>query len=134
MPTMSRVSCACVLRDYERVCAIALWDSLRFSTQEKFYYAVFIATDAFSSSTAKTDVRKHQVTELVISSSGNSVKRLWCDLKGVEHGNSTEFRSTILSQLMTLGVKSWLCEIPSNCFGAWIIVGDEGPDVMGGVP
>ena len=113
-------------------------DSVHTSTQEvsrerPTFYVVCIYTDAFSSSTSRTDAYKHQVTQLVFAATGVDTKILWCDLKSVEAGNSTEFRSIIIAQLKALHVLTWLDELPPGCFGLWIFVADDGPDVSGAV-
>ena len=83
---------------------------------EQSYYVVSISSDAFSSSTARTDDHKHQVTEVVVSATGCPTRRLWADLTSVKHSTGQEFRSVIVRQLESLNVKTW--EAHSNLHNA----------------
>ena len=102
------------------------------------FRAVVIRTDAFSSSTARTDSAKLAVTELRVGpqpmdDQGRRSRKLIADLQDVTVGNSQEFVSVILRQMRSLGVITWEDEFPASDFVVFAFVADDGPDVAGGI-
>ena len=99
----------------------------------KQWVVIVIRTDAFSSSQARSQAHKLQVTVFVIGSSSSTISGkdvYWPDLLEVEFGTAQEFRSIVLTQLRMLGLPSWTDgNLEESCFYWWIIVGDDGPDV-----